>query len=209
MFHWKNLTSDKLTTLLGVLIVLASIASVFMKTLGVDWGQASIGISAGIGLMFYKRVDANGNATVVILLCALLVSCIRPAATVHTETTKETYRDTTIYIAPTSVSTTINQDSVMTVLQDMVSKGLKPQIIYKSVKDSPTNLVLKLSPSGKLIADCSTNEQVIKLLLKEVERLKQDVHYVSIKEIPHWFKTLFFVVLGFLIISLIINFIKW
>lgn len=47
----ENAEKGIISTTLGATIVVASIASVFVPELGIDWANASIGMGVGLGLI--------------------------------------------------------------------------------------------------------------------------------------------------------------
>lgn len=103
MFKFSNF-KEPITTLLGVLVILASLASVFVADLG--WAEASIGLTAGTALLFMKY-PSGGEGGKLIMLALLLplffFNCKGNKAvkapqiiTVHDSTwiTQESIRDT-------------------------------------------------------------------------------------------------------------------
>jgi len=63
MIKIENIYKSPLTSVLGLLIILASVASVFYHELGISWTEASVGI--GVGALFLgapgriKKVNKN------------------------------------------------------------------------------------------------------------------------------------------------------
>ena len=52
MIKIENIYKSPLTSVLGVLIILASVGSVFYHELGISWTEASIGITIGSMFLF-------------------------------------------------------------------------------------------------------------------------------------------------------------
>jgi hypothetical protein len=82
------------------------------------------------------------------------------------------------------VSKEINYDSLRLVFADMIAKGKKPEIIYVN---GETRLVIK-EVGGKIVADCIKDEQLIKYLVTEMNRLKTSYTVKVAKVIPDWAK---------------------
>jgi hypothetical protein len=110
MSFLKNI-KEPISTIIGAVVILASVASVFILEL--DWSQASIGIAAGVGIMFMKDGKGNGTGGKLVMLFLALVfvagSC-RSKPTdriVYVQTTDSTsqkdslIRDTILIVADT------------------------------------------------------------------------------------------------------------
>ena len=136
----------------------------------------------------------------------ILFSCNKPLTkTIETkEEVRVTYKDTTIVVPSEVVSATFNYDSIKTVLNQYLKAGKTPEIIYRNSPSSPTNLKISLDSLGNLKADCKTDEQLIELLMKEVERLKSTKEVKVVKTLPDWGKYL----IGALVCMLVLAFLS-
>jgi hypothetical protein len=97
------------------------------------------------------------------------------------------YGKDTLFVKSESVQKGINYDSIKYLLNDMLLKGVKPEIVYRNSAASPTSLTFKLD-KGKLIADCTKADQLLEYLTKENNRLKTSYQVKILKEIPDWCK---------------------
>lgn len=101
-----------------------------------------------------------------------------------------TFGKDTLLVKSETVQKGINYDSIKYVLNEMLLKGHKPQIVYRNSAASPTSLTLKLDNNGKLWADCTKADQLLEYLTKENNRLKTSYQVKIMKEVPDWAKYL-------------------
>ena len=74
LFSLANVTKGKLTSVLGVIIILASLVSVFYP--GVNWSEAAAGMGVGLALLGLKDPPVAGsNGIVAVVLTSALVGC--------------------------------------------------------------------------------------------------------------------------------------
>lgn len=75
LISFKNVTKSRISSVLGVIIILASLVSVFYP--GVSWGDAAVGIGVGLVLLGLKDPPLSGAASAgLVAVCTLaLVGC--------------------------------------------------------------------------------------------------------------------------------------
>lgn len=77
MLKLDNITKSPLTTILGLLIIVASIASVFVTALEMDWTDAGIGVALGAAFLFAPDSKSKSKAAMIVFfLTASLSSCV-------------------------------------------------------------------------------------------------------------------------------------
>lgn len=177
-------------SILGIIIILASVASVFVKSLGVDWSQAAVGCGIGIGLLGLKDPNGGGNVAAVALILGMfaivLVSCQPPISNTHTIETK--WRDTTIYLKGDQISSTIETDSIKAVLLALKKQNKPTQIIYKNYNSSSqwASLRYSLDSLGNVRTDCNCKDSAFKASLKEIYDKEVKIVPVDSNELPFW-----------------------
>lgn len=178
MFKFSNF-KEPVTTLLGALVILASLASVFVLEIG--WTEASIGITAGIGLLFMKDKGNGGKALLLmVLIPALFFSCKGNKAptphiiTVHDSTwiSQEAFRDTTYLPGETLIKwLPYNCDSAgrLTINQDYINnaKGKRSQRLKVEVDSIRRQIYVA--------ADCDSLIQINSTLTSKVNSLRNRV----------------------------------
>lgn len=143
--YLKNITGGPIMSVLGVLIILASIASRFFPELNVDWTEVGIGISIGVAFLMAKDPKKPGG-TAALLLFLMLSSCItydRCLDKYGSTIDSVTYYDT----IPLYVPVPIIGDSLMGSLDE----------VYNQLKEDGDSVTLT-SDSGKASA-LFTNDQ--------------------------------------------------
>lgn len=138
------------------------------------------------------------------LLVFAVNSCMRPVTTTETKTEVK-YKDTTIAVKGDDVKVSIT-DSLLKVLLQMKAEGKEPKIEYRNTPGSPTNLTVHLDDKGQLQADCKTDDQLIKALIKEITELKNTTKVV--KETPQWMMYGMIAIIVLLLFKEVFNFIK-
>lgn len=209
MFRLDNFTKSKITSLMGIVVMLASVVSVFVKSLGIDWAQAGVGLAAGFALLFVKD-PKSGTPLLVLLACGVLLLCkCRPFVPLtNTETYVSTfYKDTTLYRGGDSVMQKIDPDAIKAMLLAMQARGEKPQVIYKSDKRI-NELIYSLNAANELVASCNSKDSLYTAKLKELSKVTNTREIVVKEECPTWLKYLLFALVGGIIVLLIIIFIK-
>jgi hypothetical protein len=203
----NNITKSKISSIIGVLVMLASVVSVFIESLEIDWTQAGIGLAAGFALLFVK--DPKSGTMVVLIACSLLLlySC-KPQSMFNSEShTFYKYRDTAFYKGGDSVTQKIDPDAIKAMLLAMQALGEKPQIIYKSDKRI-NELIYSLNAANELVASCNSKDSLYTAKLKELSKVTNTREIVVKEECPTWLKYLVFALVGGIIVLLIIIFIK-
>ncbi len=209
MFRLDNFTKSKITSLMGIVVMLASVVSVFVKSLGIDWAQAGVGLAAGFALLFVKD-PKSGTPLLVLLACGvfLLCKCKSFVPLTNTETYVSTfYKDTTLYRGGDSVMQKIDPDAIKAMLLAMQARGEKPQVIYKSDKRI-NELIYSLNAANELVASCNSKDSLYTAKLKELSKVTNTREIVVKEECPTWLKYLLFALVGGIIVLLIIIFIK-
>jgi hypothetical protein len=178
MFKFSNL-KEPITTLLGALVILASLASVFVMDFG--WTEASIGITAGVGLLFMKDKGNGGKALLLmVLIPALFFSCKGNKApalqiiTVHDSTwiAQEAFRDT-FYLPGETLTKWLpyNCDSAgrLTINHKYINqaKGKRSQRLKVEVDSIRRQIYVS--------ADCDSLIQVNSTLVSKVNTLRNRV----------------------------------
>lgn len=172
-----------ITTIIGLIIIVASIVSVFYNN--TSWTEASVGITLGFGFMFSKDNWKGGTAAVILLLWLLVSACKTPQAT-HTgvnETYKETLKQVQVAVPGASVSTAIDSSALAAMLGQL-QRG-RDTVIYRN-----NQAVLKFytDTAGRLQAECEAIPQLITTLQKEIDRLRKETEAKTIIEYktPVW-----------------------
>jgi hypothetical protein len=78
-FKIENLYKSWYTTVLGFIIILASIVSVFIPDLNVSWTEAGVGIAIGVAFLGVKDPDKSDKvllSLMLLLALAFLSSCV-------------------------------------------------------------------------------------------------------------------------------------
>jgi hypothetical protein len=200
----KNIHHGPLTTFFGVVIFIGCCVAAFMQK--ISFGDFLQGFGVVLLLLGcpdpdFTKGDKSGGAT--ILLLCLLCSCTLPKSGIATNTTtREIYRDTTYNIPGGKASATIN-DSLISVLHTLIKQGKEPKIIYRD-PGSPTNLTIKLDSLGRLKADCVTDPETIKAMIKEVLVNNNTTKTEVIKETPEWVKVLLAILFGMIFFAFVI-----
>lgn len=213
MINLKNIKNSPITTVVGAIVILASVASVFVFNR--SWTEAGIGMTVGVTLMMMSDKAKGGNAGVILIVATvLLASCSRkitPVTSTHEKkdstnvTTSIKYRDTLIYSPVDSAS-------------------------IKAMVHCPENGMLQLAPrshrsrnsivtvgivNNQLLAECLCDSIELRLQVAEkqttiyrsaMESLKQ-TNVVMVKFVPKWIKAFAWTGAGCL--SLIIAYLIW
>lgn len=207
----KNIKSGPLMSFLGGFIfVLCVVALVLSKITFTEFLEG-----VGLSIILLGSPDPNGkkgNAAIFIaVVCIAIIclsSCLRPS-TSHTTKTEVKYRDSLITVPGDKVSAGIN-DSLYNVLKELLRQGKKPEVVYRNSPSSPTNLTVKLDDQGRVRADCITDEQSIKAMIKEIITATRtdEVHVKQV--LPMWVIGVLLVLFAALVVCLvvIINFSK-
>lgn len=209
MFRLDNFNKSKITSLIGIVVMLASVVSVFIKALGIDWTQASIGLAAGFALLFVKD-PKSGTPLIILFACSMLLFCKCKSfvPVTNTETYVSTfYKDTTLARGGDSVSQKIDPDAIKAMLLAMQARGEKPQIVYKSDKRI-NELIYSLNAANELVASCNSKDSLYRAKLKELSKVTNTREIVVKEECPTIVKYLIFTLVGGIIVLLIIIFIK-
>lgn len=192
----ERLFKNPITSILGLVVILASIASVFLvKSIG--WEGASVGITAGTTLLFFKDKKSDGAALLLALLIALLfIGCASPPAltTGNKESYKETYKEVQVAVPGGVVNTSLS-DADLNAIKTALQQGKDTVVIT-----DPTNkaaLKFYLDALGNLRAECESKDQLITYLQKEIEKERSSIKTITktITETPVWC----WVVMGFLL----------
>ena len=188
MFKFSNL-KEPISTLIGVLIILASLASVFVLEVG--WTEASLGLTVGIGLLFAK--DGKGSGGKLVMLALLMpfffVNCngqkgvkAPQIITVHDSTwiTQEAFRDTTYLPGETLIKwLPYNCDSLgrLTINQKYTNeaKGKRSQRLKVEVDSIRRQIYVS--------ADCDSLIQVNNMLNSKVNTLRNRVLMPQVQQV--------------------------
>ncbi|KAB2918691.1 MAG: hypothetical protein F9K23_00710 [Bacteroidetes bacterium] len=180
----NRIVNNPVTSIIGIIIIIASIASVF--TNGTSWTEAGVGIGLGIGLLVSKdNRNTGGTAALLMLLLLLLGGCKTPTPVVNTveETYKETLKDVQVAVPGATVSTGIDSSALAAILGQL--KHGRDTVIYRN---SQAVLKFYTDTSGRLQAECEALPQVINTLQKEIERLRKEAatKTVTVLKTPVW-----------------------
>lgn len=178
--YLSNVRRGPVTTGAAILIAILSIIAFFVDKATIM--EMIEGIA--IGAILAGCPDPGKGATFVLVLLAGLSFSCRPLQIVGDTKTETTYRDSTIVRPGETVSAIINQDSILKLLKHLQAQGQPPKVVYNNGPAGKTHLTFSLDNNGQLKADCSRDDEVIKLLLKEIHSLKTQIHIV--KETPNW-----------------------
>lgn len=203
----KNIKHGWVTTLLGVLIIIGSIAAVFIPSLSWEWDKCLMGISIGIafiGAPDPKKTDTTGLmlATVVVVT---MFACKRwhNAGTVTKDSTWTEYKKDTLLVKGQTVKTIVNFDSIKKVLihlQTITDTGR----IEKTSADGKQKLIFTLDKQGQVIANCETSDKLIEYLSKEIHRLKEERNTIVAYQSPPWEKNLIWFLIALVAVLLLI-----
>lgn len=181
MSFLKNI-KEPITTLIGAVVILASVASVFVLEL--DWSQASIGIAAGVGIMFMKDGNKGTGGKLVMLFLALVFvagSCrTKPVdRIVYVQTTDSTsqkdslIRDTILIVADTIKSSFKAAD-----IDSAVHISSKKSGRHYLRSESKGRAKLKVyAESGAVFVEgsCDSLHKVNSTLLRQVKILRNKI----------------------------------
>lgn len=181
MSFLKNI-KEPITTLIGAVVILASVASVFVLEL--DWSQASIGIAAGVGIMFMKDGNKGTGGKLVMLFLALVfvaASCrTKPVdRIVYVQTTDSTsqkdslIRDTILILADTIKSSFKAAD-----IDSAVQISSKKSGRHYLRSESKGRAKLKVyAESGAVFVEgsCDSLHKVNSTLLRQVRILRNKI----------------------------------
>ncbi len=175
----KNIRKGPFTTILGIVIILASLASVFFGDS--SWTEAVIGITCGAGFLFApdpkKPGGTGGTAAVVIFIVVIvfLASCKTIAPQVNTaekESYKESYTPAKVTVEGAKISTGIDSAQLAAIIAQL--KAGKDTVIYRD-RDGNVSMKYYLNASGKPQVECESKDRHIEYLEKEVERERSSV----------------------------------
>ncbi len=180
----NRIFNNPITSTIGIIIIIASVVSVF--TNGISWTEAGVGIGLGIGLLVSKdNRNTGGTAALLMLLLLLFGGCKTqlPAQNTVEETYKETLKDVQVAVPGATVSTGIDSTALAAILEQ-IKKG-RDTIIYRN-----NHAVLKFysDTAGRLQAECEALPQVVNTLQKEIERIKKEAATKTVTEYktPFW-----------------------
>jgi hypothetical protein len=124
------------------------------------------------------------------ILLASFCSCQKPLLQTHitSDSTWTNFKKDTLFVKSESVQKVINYDSIKQVLNELMLKGQKPEIVYTNSSQSPTKLIFKLDNKGNVVADCTKGDQLIEYLSQENNRLRKSYQVKIIKELPDIYK---------------------
>ncbi len=176
MLHFKNInfTKDPLTTLLGLIIVVAAIVSVFLSP-GITWEGASVGIVLGLGISGLKDDslglgNKNGGGTAVIvffLSMTALVSCLPIASkSVTEEKTDSTWTvektvEKKVPVPADSTKTSADNPCPMASMDTAKLHLLQKGITSKGSKNA--RATLKIDKQDKIECDCNCDPYIAKI----------------------------------------------
>ncbi len=188
----KNFKNGPIMSALGIIIILASVASVFVKSLGIDWTQAAVGCGIGITLLGLKDPNGGGNATAVALMLGVfaivMVSCQPPIN--NTRVIETIYKDTTFNIKGGSVGQVVDDgELIKKILLAMKANGAKNPI-YQTPANNNSNgfakLTFKLDSLNRLYAQCDCKDSAFKATLKDIYDKEVKQVLVTKEVIPKW-----------------------
>lgn len=195
MFNWGNITKGKIESLIGLVIIIAAIASVFIDK--ADWTQASIALLIGIGLLGFKMPN-GGSGTgmqMMVVFCILLSAC-GPKCPVLSEENKtknsiyvkEVLGVDTILVAGDSVKVTIKNPCPDGYSKEF-EKGLK-----KGIKKQSKKAIVSITKNEKgdleIDCECTKEQKLINSKNLEIYRLHTELNKkVFVKETfkTHWY----------------------
>jgi len=126
---------------------------------------------------------------------------IKPTETFKTDTYKEFYRDTTIFIKGSDVNKGIDSANLALIISKL---NKREKVEYR---DNNGNVMLSfyLDELGRLQAKCESKDSAYQFQLKEIERKYSEQVFETIvkKQTPVWVWICGGVTLGFLIVVLI------
>lgn len=210
MMKFSNIKKSPWTTVIGALIMLASIVSVFVPNLEIDWSSASIGIMLGGSLLFIEDPKSGSKAAVIIFLMSgiCLQSCVtyercqdkfgQSTDTLMVKETVEVVIHDTIVKASDTVGTIIKFREQGKIITDTVV-----------VENPATGMALKYwrDEAGRLRAQCESKQDTLIItntVTKEIEVPCPPVTQFEPPTEAKWFhKWWFWLCFGFVLCLLI------
>lgn len=215
MLKLNNITKSPLTTILGLLIIIASIASVFVTELQMDWTDAGIGVALGAAFLFAPDgKKSGGKAAMIVFLmsgtclssCVTYEKCQDKFGVVHDTTyvhkeVKIVVHDTIVKAADT-VGAIIKWRNNGKVITDTVI-----------VENPATGMALKYwrDQAGRLRAQCESKQDTVIVTNTVTKKVKVDcppVTHFEPKPTPWYAKWWFWMCMGVVIWIVIITLFK-
>lgn len=168
--HWK-------TSLLGSIIIVAAIVSVFINT---NWGDAIIGIAAGLMLIFAPDTILDKIKTLikVVVLMLVLQSCSTNKKLAQKCADKFPIKDSTVIVE--RVDTTY-----ITIKGDTVRVPFKSgdSIVYKLVQCPPKKLAQVIKYKEKVVYQENTAKITVLNILNDSLKVQNALHKQKIVEL--------------------------
>jgi hypothetical protein len=179
MISIKNISikTHPLTTVLGLLIALAALVSVFVPSLGIDWTEASVGILLGLGISGLKDPkeiglgSGNGGGIAVLLFYlsfTALVSCAPPPAKSDTKekstiektdsTVKETIIAPKIIDLPSDSATAILDNPCPTIQLPVIGEQLPIDKTLVSKGNRNATATIRKNAKGQIECNCNCDK---------------------------------------------------
>lgn len=168
--HWK-------TSLLGSIIIVAAIVSVFVNT---NWTDAIVGISAGLMLIFAPDTILDKIKTLIKILFLMFVlqSCMTNKKLAQKCADKFPIKDSTIIVE--RIDTTY-----VTIKGDTVKVPFKvgDSIVYKLVQCPPKKLAQVVKYKEKIVYQENTARLTIYKILNDSLKIQNALHKEKIAEL--------------------------
>lgn len=193
---WDNIRRSWITTVVGIIIILASLVSVFALE-KVTWGEAAIGIVIGVILAFMNEKRKGPPPACIVLMavsillfqsCNICKRCTRKCPpTVSIETEKKDSASTDVKETTKDSVITTKEDKVPTVIInpcDTATGDVKDIEIERRGEDGKASVKVK-SRNGQLHIDCNCDSEklIIEKQSRELRALRYHTETAETKEV--------------------------
>lgn len=213
-WNLENFKKGPVTTILGIVIILASVVSVFIPSANISWTEAVVGITAGsilLGVSDPKNSGGTALLTVGVILMAMLMLGCKSSSTT-TKRTDTTYIPTKVYVKGDCTRTEISSDMIKALVL-MRDQGKAPIMNFNSYTTNPatgdksktwSSLQIGIDSLNRLYAQCKCRDSMFNTMMMRINSFEQKTVYQD-KEVIPWWISVVLIIMGILLILLTIK----